>query len=199
MNLQEILFKEINDNMLLKNELRELVERNITKVVKVDADDAISKERVIEYLKDTGMQLTQKNYEMASRFLQNKLKDVDENGEIQMTFTEQEYINHLGDFSVDEMNSLINVCILRRLQKIEEELKEEQYYEYDIRTVYDIKGATNISVLSELITQYAEKGYRVKNVFVNELGKNALSVGGVGVNTTSDQVVIIFERPKRKV
>lgn len=199
MNLQEILYKELNDNMLLKDELRELVEKNVTKVVKVDVDNSISKDKVIEYLKDTGMQLTQKNYEMASRFLQNKLKDADENGEIQMTFTEQEYVNHLGDFSVEEMNSLINVCILRRLQEIEEQLREEQYYEYDIRTVYDVKGATNISVLSDLITQYAEKGYRVKNVFVNELGKNALSVGGVGVNTTSDQVVIIFERPKRRV
>ena len=71
-------------------------------------------------------------------------------------------------------------------------------YEYVVQTINDVGGATNIPLLTSTINQYAEKGYRVKNIFVNELGKNSISVGGMGVNSTVDQVVVIFERRKAK-
>lgn len=191
MNLQEILYKELSTDLRLQEELKEIIEKNVTKTVKINIDRNSSSEKIMECLAEAGVQVNQKNY----RFFQSKLKEMNQNNEIQMSFTEQECINHLDSFSADDMNSLINVCLLRRLKKIEEKLCEEQLYEYDIQRVIDVKGATNISELSDMITQHAKCGYRVKNIFVNELGKNAMALLGLGINETADEVIILFERP----
>ena len=39
------------------------------------------------------------------------------------------------------------------------------------------------------------KFYRIANMFTNELGKNSISIGGIGTNSTCDEVVVLFERP----
>lgn len=198
MNLKDILYAELNENKILKDVLGELVEKQVVQTIKGNGteENPITKEMIIEYLRSSGMQLSQKNFEQASISLKNKLQSVNENGEIEIAHTEQEYINHLNEFSEEEMKTLIDICILRKLITIEERMKETQY-EYDVRTINDVGGATNVEALSKMITQYAESGYRVKHIFVNELGKNTVSLGGMGVNSTVDQVVIIFERRKK--
>ena len=198
MNLKDILDAELNENKILKDVLGELVEKQVVQTIKGNGteENPITKEMIIEYLRSSGMQLSQKNFEQASISLKNKLQSVNENGEIEIAHTEQEYINHLNEFSEEEMKTLIDICILRKLITIEERMKETQY-EYDVRTINDVGGATNVEALSKMITQYAESGYRVKHIFVNELGKNTVSLGGMGVNSTVDQVVIIFERRKK--
>ncbi len=70
----------------------------------------------------------------------------------------------------------------------------EANYEYSIQRVKDRFGATDTNSISAIITELASKGWRLHSVFTNELGKNALSVSGIGVNSTSDEVVLIFER-----
>ena len=74
-----------------------------------------------------------------------------------------------------------------------------QRYEYRIITVNDnIGGGTDISSIEKSIQTYAAEGWRVVTVFTNELGKNALSIGGVGINSTVDQSIIVFERPVKQ-
>lgn len=53
-----------------------------------------------------------------------------------------------------------------------------------------------IEINNTILKQKSDEGYRVVSIFTNEIGKNSLSVAGVGVNSTVDQTVVIFERPR---
>lgn len=204
MNLQEILFKELSENGILNDVLEEIVEKKIVKTVHVDKSEPISKEKIIEYLKESGLHLTQKNFEQASYYLQSKQQSMNEDGDIEITSIEKEYVNHLNEFSESDMKTLIDICILRMLEKTENELlhiieqyETQQFYEYQVEIVEDISGSTNTSKLRKILNQYAEEGYRVKNIFTNEIGKNEFRINGIGTNSTIDQVIIIFERAIR--
>ena len=48
--------------------------------------------------------------------------------------------------------------------------------------------------MKQILTDYSRKGYRLHTIYSNELGKNALSVLGFGVNSTACEDVMIFER-----
>ena len=68
-------------------------------------------------------------------------------------------------------------------------------YEYEVREIRDKMGATDINALTSVLKEMSSKGFRVKQIFTNEIGKNEFSIGGVGLNSTVDQVIIVFERP----
>lgn len=71
-------------------------------------------------------------------------------------------------------------------------------YEYSVETILDKLGATDINTLSTILNKYATSGWRLKSCFTNELGKNSLGISignaGGGSNSTTDQIVLIFER-----
>lgn len=74
-----------------------------------------------------------------------------------------------------------------------------QYYEYRVMTVLDTKrGNTNIAELSHKLNEFGRDGWRLVTSFTNELGKDAsgLAIGGAafGVNSTTDEVILIFEK-----
>ena len=74
-----------------------------------------------------------------------------------------------------------------------------QYYEYRVMTVLDTKrGNTNIAELSHKLNEFGRHGWRLVTSFTNELGKDAsgLAIGGAafGVNSTTDEVILIFEK-----
>lgn len=74
-----------------------------------------------------------------------------------------------------------------------------QEYEYKVISINDrIGGGADIAMIEETIKVYASEGWRVITVFTNELGKNALSIGNVGINATADQSIIIFERAVKR-
>ena len=73
------------------------------------------------------------------------------------------------------------------------------YYEYKAVTVRDLKrGGTDIETLNQTLNELGREGWRLVTSFTNELGKNntAINVAGTafGINTTMDEVVLIFER-----
>lgn len=74
-------------------------------------------------------------------------------------------------------------------------------YEYDVVTVTDRNGRTNISNLKKALIRYSVQGWRLKSAFTNEIGTNMIGTAivgvGVGSNSTSDEVVLIFERKIR--
>lgn len=78
-------------------------------------------------------------------------------------------------------------------------LFKNAYYEY--RTEYlfdDADGELRKSDLDEVLGRYAADGWRLHSIVVNELGKNASSVGvggfSSGVNATMDVTILVFER-----
>ena len=74
----------------------------------------------------------------------------------------------------------------------------ESLYEYKVINLIDkATGACDVDELEMLLNEYAARGWRVKSVISNELGKNALAVMGIGVNGVVDQVIVILERDIR--
>ena len=84
---------------------------------------------------------------------------------------------------------------------LESIIEGNDLYEYDVVTVTDHNGRTDISSLKKTLIRYSVQGWRLKSAFTNEIGANMIGTGivgvGVGSNTTSDEVVLIFERKIR--
>ena len=84
----------------------------------------------------------------------------------------------------------------------EKELKKQEYarsfndlYEYDVVTVVNKNnGIVDAEAMKKTLTSYASKGWKLHTMYSNELGKNALAILGIGINTTVCQDVMIFER-----
>jgi len=45
-----------------------------------------------------------------------------------------------------------------------------------------------------VLTDYARAGWKLHTMYSNELGKNAVALLGLGVNSTACEDVLIFER-----
>lgn len=72
-------------------------------------------------------------------------------------------------------------------------------YEYDVVTLRDdFFGSTNTQKLKSILVKYALEGWRLAHVFTNELGKDALAINSIGMNSTKEETVLIFERMIRK-
>ena len=69
-------------------------------------------------------------------------------------------------------------------------------YEYTVEVVYDKGGAANLQRINDILYDKGRSGWRLIAVSTNELGKNAVSVAGFGVNATVDQTLLFFEREK---
>ena len=188
MNLRDILYNEINSNRILEEELFEIIKEEIILTGK-DREATVTDEKVFQYLRDNNYPITNDNFEMTKKHLMNT--------DVSITQIKETEVNHLDEFTEDEMKVLLEVCILKKLINIDKKINSHQNkkYEYKICTIMDRgSGAVDLNALTETINKMASEGYRVKNVFTNELGKNSVSVAGIGVNSTMDQVVIIFER-----
>ena len=68
-------------------------------------------------------------------------------------------------------------------------------YEYVVDVIYDkADGAANQEAIERVLDSRSRDGWRLVTVSSNELGKNAMSVAGFGVNSTVDQTLLYFER-----
>lgn len=87
-------------------------------------------------------------------------------------------------------------------KKIEDEQKRQEFaksfnefYEYDVVTIINANhGAIDKEHMMKVLADHAAQGWKLHSVYSNELGKNALSVIGLGVNSTACEDVLIFER-----
>lgn len=188
MNLRDILYNELKSNRILEEELFEIIKEE--KILnRKDGDVAVTDEEVFQYLRNNNYPITSDNCEMTKKHLMNT--------NVSITQIKETEVNHLDEFTEDDMKDLIDVCILKKLVNLDKKINSRQKikYEYKIYTVRDKgNGSVDVDALSAIINRMASEGYRVKNVFTNELGKNSVSVAGIGVNSTMDQVVVIFER-----
>lgn len=88
-----------------------------------------------------------------------------------------------------------NELSIRRNQEIENTrqsyAKRIGEYEYDVITVINTKkGLTDTEAIKKILLEKSSAGWRLIAAYSNELGKNALSLYGFGVNATACQ----FER-----
>ena len=70
----------------------------------------------------------------------------------------------------------------------------EGYYEYAVKSLVDENGKTDMRKMVALLNEMGLAGWRLITSHTNELGKNALALAGVGVNSSADETVLIFER-----
>lgn len=76
-----------------------------------------------------------------------------------------------------------------------EQYKKNPFYVYDYIVVPNkADGSTNKEYIKEIITNHAMQGWRLITMYSNEIGKNAVALGGVGSNVTMCEDVLVFER-----
>lgn len=70
------------------------------------------------------------------------------------------------------------------------------YYEYKVVKLQDsnMTGCLDADLMMNTLNQMGLEGWRLVNAYSNEMGKNALALGGFGVNATADEHILIFER-----
>jgi len=99
-----------------------------------------------------------------------------------------------NQISKKEMNKLEHYGLL------EEELETSNMkYEYLVKSFTDeSSGDTDPVLLERLINNYARQGWRLKQIYTNEMGKNSVGVGlsgfGSQTNATIERTFVIFER-----
>ncbi len=89
----------------------------------------------------------------------------------------------------------------KKKQEIEFDMNRNKnaLYEYQVVVLQDKRtGEFDVEQYRNILNNYSAKGWRLKTVFLNEIGKNASSVGyggfSSGTNATIDQTILTFER-----
>ena len=153
-----------------------------------------SKSAVMTYLTEKGYQFTQANIDAAAKILSSQGNAIYIPG---TTSYIKEVHNTLENSDETEIMQYINFKILDEISKLRDEIMNENIVEYAVETFYDTSsGATDIQKLNRVLSSYSAEGWKLKCTFTNELGKNSVSVGGIGVNSTMDQLILIFERSR---
>ncbi len=196
--MNNYLRSKIIDWLLGKN-MCEISYEEIENIIEIDnvgiSSDGTkyNKAMVIEYLTSRGYPLTQEYLDLASKMFPAQ-------GE-KITKKEKKTVVHtdLEDLTDDEIKTYIELKILEELHSLQ---TDTFTLEYAVETVIDsFSGGTNKNELQNLLNKYSKDGWRLKNIYTNELGHNSssISIGGstAGTNATIDQIVLIFERPKR--
>lgn len=106
----------------------------------------------------------------------------------------EEWINKT-DVQKEQFKDEFDRKMLEELEKQNFVFAQDELYEYDIVTILNENhGKINKGRMTEIIMSHARKGWKLHTVYSNELGKNALAVIGLGLNSTACEDVLIFER-----
>ena len=70
-----------------------------------------------------------------------------------------------------------------------------EFYEYDVVTIINENhGQVDKVKMLQVLSEYAQRGWKLHTMYSNELGKNAITLLGLNVNSTACEDVLIFER-----
>lgn len=97
----------------------------------------------------------------------------------------------------EKENEIKNIEIFEKEKELQ--IKRNPLYEYKIEIVNDLEtGEIDSRRMQYIVEKYSSEGWRLHNVFTNELGKTSTLSGiaflGVSVNATICQTIFIFER-----
>lgn len=194
MDMKKYLIDELSKIHGISDNFIEKVYNSIEQEQPVKSENTpeVSREMVIDYLVKAGYELTDENFNYAQKMLSNMDTDDVEKTMKKVALSKVTLVNHLNDFSIEELSSLISLEVLNSLLEIKS--KEKAEYNYEVETIKDIRGQTDVKTLTRVLKQYGRDGYRVVSIFTNELGKNAMSINGIGTNSTCDEVIVVFEK-----
>lgn len=83
----------------------------------------------------------------------------------------------------------------REIERVNYAKSFNEFYEYDVVTIINANhGTVNKDKMMEILSEHARNGWKLHTIYSNELGKNATSMLGFGVNSTACEDVLIFER-----
>ena len=70
-----------------------------------------------------------------------------------------------------------------------------EFYEYDVVTIINKDhGIVDKDKMRKILMEYARNGWKLRTIYSNELGKNAIRILGFEANSTACEDVLIFER-----
>lgn len=112
------------------------------------------------------------------------------------------------DFNQKRVITSTELAEQREKQIEEAKLKEEQrkiqleknsLFEYQVVVVDDFStGEADTNSIQDALNEWSGKGWRLHTIFTNEIGKSLLSTSlikmGLGINSTIDQTILVFER-----
>lgn len=83
----------------------------------------------------------------------------------------------------------------REIKRVNYAKSFNEFYEYDVVTIInEDHGTIDKGKMMKILSDHAKNGWKLHTMYSNELGKNALSLLGFGVNSTACEDVMIFER-----
>lgn len=198
MNIKEFLLRELNKYPELVEPFQEEIEiEDEGNNVYSTGEIILTREIIIDFLTKSGYEINQNNFDMAKQLLESMDSQTLRNTLVNVTKSmakKYKTVNHLDDMTENELNTVLNVALLNTIKKninYQKSLK----YEYAVEAIKDINGKTDLVTLKKVLDIYSNKGYRVVNIFTNEVGKNSRILGNVEFNSTADQIVIVFEKP----
>lgn len=105
-------------------------------------------------------------------------------------------------YGIEEYLKKIQDDIQKEAEAQEKEVKHinyaksfKEFYEYDVVTIINENhGTIDKQEMMKILSEHAKKGWKLHTIYSNELGKNALGILGLGVNSTACEDVLIFER-----
>lgn len=145
---------------------------------------------VIKYLNEKGYPLTQESVDMAAKMFKV-------NGDSYVQKNVKTVVkNDFDDVADEDIDTYLALKITEILAKIE---LQNSLTDYKVDAVTDnYIGGANFGGIQKSLDWHSQRGWKVKSVFTNEIGKNSSSVtvGSYtsGTNSTIDQTIIIYER-----
>lgn len=180
--------------MLVSNKVVDKWAENFSEAKSINNnEDENIKEKIIQYLNDKGLPLTQDNFDLATNMLL-KNKTINYETSKRVIHTELENVD-------DEcLTEWIRAKTLVLLSDIYNELVASNYMNYDVDVINDTSsGEVNEMALKKSLSQHSKNGWKVKSITTNELGKSEKggTIGSISasINATRSQIVIIYERP----
>ena len=198
MDLRELIIDEIKNSKMLSIKLIQAVkteqESEIKETVKIEGNDL--NERILTYIKEKNMELTQDNYEVVKQYLQN---NADEEGILTIkNIIPAKYtnINLIEECSDEELERFLQLCIFEKLSEIK---SDNTRYEYKVESILDNQsGTTDVTHIERILNSYAEQGWHLKCTFTNEVetkfSYRFYTNIGHGTNSVSNQIIMVFER-----
>ena len=176
------------------NDIEEIVDTGLDKT-----DENIQK-MAMDYLDDKGYAKTPQNMEQAKQHI---LQSSNGSDTVRVRVKRRMVEDLLQDVAPEDMEKLLNVCLLDNLIKVNDKLQDVsgKRYEYAVEVVDEIQldsekpAGSLIEFISfqTLLNRYAAAGWKVLG-FTNRTIGNHGKLMMTGFSSTQKQTVVVFER-----
>lgn len=121
-------------------------------------------------------------------------KRIDERYQKNTGVSIQEQIEKEYDAKEKEIKR-VNALKEREIKRANYANSFNEFYEYDVVTILNENhGQVDKEKMMKILSEHARNGWKLHTMYSNELGKNALVILGLGVNSTACEDVMVFER-----